>query len=353
MATVDHVASLLYAIIGTLDDFDYLAQRESGVAPEVNSLSKQFYGLWEALNTAIQASRSLPRPEAIDTIACLIRARGRIALAEHDAARAATFEPRETIDAILRQGVRDAEQDCNWELKRIASRLSAMSYLLNEPRVAGSRLSFDPLKGGIVQEVFTSKPFPDEPTLSSFLTSASSETHTRDFTQWAGGPQVTLAIVFTDVVGSTALAEEIKDERMNEVRQAHFARSRQLIQDHHGREIKTIGDSFMAAFRCANDALNYARALHTDTGHQQIRIRAGIHIGPMQVEEADAFGGTVNFAARVVHAIERAEIWLSDRAKTDIDQTGSHQHAGLNWQRHDKIKMKGYSETFTLWSLQN
>jgi class 3 adenylate cyclase len=62
-----------------------------------------------------------------------------------------------------------------------------------------------------------------------------------------------------------------------------------------GREIKTIGDGFMAAFKCAGAALDYARALQENTGHPQVRIRAGIHIGPMRVEEGDVFGGTVNF----------------------------------------------------------
>lgn len=68
-------------------------------------------------------------------------------------------------------------------------------------------------------------------------------------------------------------------------------------------EIKTIGDSFIEAFKGAGAALDYARALQGNTGHPQVRIRAGIHIGPMRVEEGDVFGGTVNFAARVVGAI--------------------------------------------------
>jgi hypothetical protein len=125
-----------------------------------------------------------------------------------------------------------------------------------------------------------------------FVMSAKGEMRTRSFQEWAGGEQVTLAIVFTDVVGSTALGEEIRDEAMNEVRRAHFAQSRKLIGQFQGREIKTIGDSFMAAFRCANAALDYALALalQGNTGHLQVQIRAGIHIGPMHVEEGDVFG---------------------------------------------------------------
>ena len=146
----------------------------------------------------------------------------------------------------------------------------------------------------------------------AFVVSAKGETSPKSFQEWAGGEQVTLAIEFTDVVGSTASVGsplirpsgtfspdggEGPDEAMNEVRRAHFAQSRRLIGQFQGREIKTIGDSFMAAFKSVDAALDYAMALQGNTGHPQVRIRAGIHIGPLRVEAGDVFGGTVNFAA--------------------------------------------------------
>jgi class 3 adenylate cyclase/GTPase SAR1 family protein len=187
----------------------------------------------------------------------------------------------------------------------------------------------------------------------AFVTSAKGETSTKSFQDWAGNERVTLAIVFTDVVGSTALGEEIRDEAMNEVRRAHFAQSRKLIAKFKGREVKTIGDSFMAAFKCVDFALDYARELHGNPGHPQLQIRAGIHIGPMQVEEGDVFGGTVNFAARVVGAIKGAEIWLSERAKEDIDRLGAGKHRHLKWERHEVVAMKGFHGGFTLWLLRD
>ena len=187
--------------------------------------------------------------------------------------------------------------------------------------------------------------------IEMFVESARGETKTPSFMEWAGGERVTLAIVFTDIVGSTGLGEELKDMVMNEVRRLHFAQSRKLIQSYKGREIKTIGDSFMAAFRSVENALDYASALQTEPGHEQVRLRAGIHIGPMQVEDDDVFGGAVNFAARVVSVIKGAEIWLSDRAKEDLDRGGAKHHRQLSWQRHDEVEMKGFSGVFTLWAL--
>jgi len=187
----------------------------------------------------------------------------------------------------------------------------------------------------------------------AFVVSAKGETSTRPFQDWAGGERVTLALVFTDVVGSTALGELVGDEAMNEVRRAHFAKGRHLIERFQGREIKTIGDSFLAAFRCADAALDYVRALQEDTGHPRVRIRVGIHIGPMHVEEGDVFGGTVNFAARVVGAIEDAEVWLSDRAKDDIDRLGAARYKELKWVRHEGVAMKGFPGKFTLWAVHS
>ena len=115
-----------------------------------------------------------------------------------------------------------------------------------------------------------------------------------------------------------------------------------------GREIKTIGDSFMAAFKCVGSVLDYAWALQGNTGHPQVQIRAGIHIGPMRVEEGDVFGGTVNFAARVVGAVKDAEIWLSDRAKEDIDRMGAGKHKALKWVRHEGVGMNGFPGKWTL-----
>src|SRR5215813_2298727 len=76
-----------------------------------------------------------------------------------------------------------------------------------------------------------------------------SDTPSETLREWTRDDRVTLAIVFTDIVGSTALGRALGDEQMNGVRRAHFGHSRALLVQHAGREIKTIGDSVMAVFR--------------------------------------------------------------------------------------------------------
>jgi class 3 adenylate cyclase len=132
---------------------------------------------------------------------------------------------------------------------------------------------------------------------------------------------VTLAIVFTDIVGSTALQRDLGDSNYNPVREAHFTRARHYIPLCGGHEVKTIGDSFYAVFRTAVSALKFAIELHGDTGDERVIIRAGIHVGAVRInKEGDVFGSSVNFTKRVMDSSPPGGlIMLSRDAKSQID----------------------------------
>jgi class 3 adenylate cyclase/WD40 repeat protein len=184
--------------------------------------------------------------------------------------------------------------------------------------------------------------------LDSALISATGEMHSDGFKKWAGATIATLALVFTDIVGSTPLNVEVGDERMSEIRGAHFRQGRVLIKQFDGYLIKTIGDALMVAFRNAKDALDFALKLHAEPGAAEIKARAGVHIGPVQIEEEDAFGSMVNYAARVVSAAKGDQVFASDRAYQDIRQLGSKSHAGIAWNRH-ATELKGFKGEQILW----
>jgi class 3 adenylate cyclase len=172
--------------------------------------------------------------------------------------------------------------------------------------------------------------------------------------EWVGAERATLAIVFTDIVDSTRLGNKIGDAAMDEVREAHFARSDILLAEHGGCQIKTIGDSVMAVFHSAGVAFDYAYSLHLDPGHDELRprgVRAGIHLGSVQVKPTDIFGAHVAFAARVAHAIADAEIWLSAQSFDDLRTHRATHHETLRWLAHPDITLKGFDDTHTLWSL--
>jgi class 3 adenylate cyclase len=185
------------------------------------------------------------------------------------------------------------------------------------------------------------------------LVSASAELRTENFKQWAGGAEIaTVAIVFTDVLESTRLNVELGIEGWRHVRVAHFARAGELIKRGHGYLIKTIGDQVMAAFHSAADALDFTLALRRQTGHELVKIRAGIHIGSVEVSPGDAFGQHVSMAARIEAKAKDGGIWVSDEIKDDIDTLGASKHGELKWMPHPNEELRGFPGRFMLWSVE-
>jgi small GTP-binding protein len=192
---------------------------------------------------------------------------------------------------------------------------------------------------------------------------ASAELRTENFKEWAGGAGIAnVAIVFTDVLDSTRLNVEFGDEQWRQIREAHFARARTLVKAGRGYLIKTIGDSVMAAFHSASDALDFTLALHRDTGHEQIKIRAGLHVGPVEVSDGDAFGQQVSMAARVEaqgkkireaqgQEIKDGGIWTSAKVKEDVETLRAVRHRHLKWVEHAAQELKGFPGSYTLWSV--
>ncbi len=183
------------------------------------------------------------------------------------------------------------------------------------------------------------------------LVSAAAELRTENFKTWAGNAHIaTVAIVFTDVLDSTKLNVNFGDERWRQAREAHFTRARELVTRGGGYLIKTIGDSVMAAFHSAADGLDFALALHRQTGHETVSIRAGIHIGAVEVTEGDAFGQQVSMAARV-EAKAKDGVWVSEQVKKDIDSLRASRHAQLKWTERPDEELKGFPNC-TLWSVE-
>ena len=92
-------------------------------------------------------------------------------------------------------------------------------------------------------------------------------------------PRALLAVMFTDIVGSTELATALGDKRWRELLEQHDIAVREQIARFEGREVDTAGDAFFATFgrpiQAVDCALESARAVR----RLGLRIRAGIHMG--------------------------------------------------------------------------
>ena len=128
-----------------------------------------------------------------------------------------------------------------------------------------------------------------------------------------------MALLFTDVVGSTRLWERFPSQ-MKQAVQGHDALSREAVQRHGGQVVKMVGDGLYAVFADPLDALEalieLQLALHNSdrTGGLELRIRSGLHVGSVQARDNDYFGPAVNRAARLMSAGHGQQMLLSQAA---------------------------------------
>ena len=128
-------------------------------------------------------------------------------------------------------------------------------------------------------------------------------------------PTGNVAIVFTDIKGSTALWKSSAGD-MNNAMEIHNEVMRDCCIEFNGYEVKTIGDAFMVSFRCPFAAANFALAVQTNLAKKKwpkglelpeagLVVRIGINYGATIAEEnpvtgrVDYRGSTVNLASRV------------------------------------------------------
>ncbi len=187
--------------------------------------------------------------------------------------------------------------------------------------------------------------------LEAGLVSAAGEIRMQSFRTWAGGSRSTLAIVFTDIVGSTMMANQIGNESFNQVLRAHYKKGRQVTVEQGGYVIKTIGDSLMVAFRTVSDALAASLSIHENPGAENLLVRAGIHFGPVLIEEEDAFGTMVNFTSRVVESTKDPEVRLSNAAREQLAKEGELDIEAFDWSAHRNCDLRGFEGSYTLWTV--
>ena len=119
-----------------------------------------------------------------------------------------------------------------------------------------------------------------------------------------------------------------------------------LIHRNQGILIKNTGDGILALFHDATAAVDFALSLHGDTGHAVVRIRAGVHMGQVNLDDGDAFARQMNHTARVMGFANTAGITVSSQVRKNIAQ-----RANLRWTEFPNIALKGFSHPETLWTV--
>ncbi len=153
-----------------------------------------------------------------------------------------------------------------------------------------------------------------------------------------------LALLFSDLTGSTALYERVGDARAFAIVQEHFRAMEAIVAANEGAVVKTMGDAVMASFAKTDQAARAAIAMVESTqrehGELGIGVKLGIHEGPCLAVRAndrlDFFGTTVNVAARLQAQARGSELVVTKDVAASLGNV-----VGDRAARHFRAALKG------------
>lgn len=137
-----------------------------------------------------------------------------------------------------------------------------------------------------------------------------------------------MAVLFTDIVGSSGFFRSHGDIEGRRMLRKHQDLATPPIMEHGGVVVKMLGDSVMAYFLNAQEALKAAIKIQEkfkryNQGKHQIHIRLGVHFGEGIVEERDIFGDVVNMAAKFLPLVQGDQIVISQQVYDQVQDLPS------------------------------
>jgi len=151
--------------------------------------------------------------------------------------------------------------------------------------------------------------------------------------------------MFTDLVGSTALASRLGPEATEELRQAHFGILRGAASATGGIEVKSTGDGVMLMFTSPSRALSCAVAIqqgidrHNQRASEPLSVRIGLSMGEAVEDDGDYYGDCVVEAARLCDKATGGQILTTDLVRQLV---GRHSTHGFN--AVGALELKGIPE---------
>ncbi|MGI8925195.1 MAG: alpha/beta fold hydrolase [Tepidiformaceae bacterium] len=165
------------------------------------------------------------------------------------------------------------------------------------------------------------------------------------------GPS-TRTVLFTDIVGHTEMIQRLGDARGRDVLREHERITREMLKQHGGAEVKTMGDGFMASFGSVTKAIECAIALqrafatHTESMPEPLHVRVGLNAGEPIEEDGDLFGATVILASRIAAKAGAGEILVPDTVR------GLLSGKGFVFGDRGEFVPKGFDEGMRLWDVR-
>jgi class 3 adenylate cyclase len=162
-----------------------------------------------------------------------------------------------------------------------------------------------------------------------------------------------VAVLMTDLVGSTAMSDRVGPEAAEELRTEHFGLLRWALERTAGREIKNLGDGLMVVFQSASQSLACAAQMQqaiearNRRSEEQLGVRIGVSLGEANVEDGDYFGEPVVEAARLCAHAGGGQIVVNALVRQLAGTRDGHSFRSLGG-----LELKGISEPVQAFELQ-
>lgn len=153
--------------------------------------------------------------------------------------------------------------------------------------------------------------------------------------------RVLTTLMFTDMVGSTALASKLGDKKWGDILELHHKLVRSKIEQFQGEELQTTGDGFLVIFNGPARAIRCAKQIAEDIRTLDIDVRIGLHTGEITLYTDQAEGIAIHIAARVMAIAGPREVLVSRTVRDlvvgsgiSFNDRGTHQFKGVpdSWQ---------------------
>jgi class 3 adenylate cyclase len=151
-------------------------------------------------------------------------------------------------------------------------------------------------------------------------------------------------VLFVDVVGSTARASEVGDQRWRELLDRFEETVRSSLLAHRGELVTRAGDGILATFDGPARAIRCAREIRDVLWRSGLEVRCGLHTGEVTRRNADVAGIAVHIGARVSTAASPGEV-LVTRTVRDL-VAGS----GISFDERGEHALKGIPDTWALYA---
>jgi class 3 adenylate cyclase/alpha-beta hydrolase superfamily lysophospholipase len=158
--------------------------------------------------------------------------------------------------------------------------------------------------------------------------------------------RILATVMFTDIVDSTKRASELGDRRWRTLLEQHDRIARQEIARFRGREVKTLGDGFLATFDGPARAVRCAMSIAEGVRNLGLEVRGGVHTGEVEVKCDDIGGIAVHIASRVSALAQSGEVLVSGTVRDLV--AGS----GLRFTDRGARSVKGIADEIRLFSVE-